>query len=151
MIHAVLAKQAGRHESSCTINVMCTKAQRKRIRAYVHKGREDKDQIYAHEGREDKDQAYVHKDEEDKDQAYVQNCQKGEGANLFARRNKGQRPSLIMGRMPQSKHMTCHTKIPINLVTEIYNVTLSQQHLAPISSRVYKPFPYSLPLANLNR
>ena len=103
---------------------MCTKAQRKRI------------------------QAYVHKDEEDKDQAYVQ---KGEGANLFARRNKGQRPSLIMDRTPQSKHMTRHTKIPINPVTEIYNVTLSQQHLAPISSRVYKPFPYSLPLANLNR
>ena len=25
MIHIVLAKQAGRHESSCTINVMCTK------------------------------------------------------------------------------------------------------------------------------
>ena len=45
MIHAVLAKQAGRHESSCTINVMCTKAQRKRIQAYVHKGKEDKDQI----------------------------------------------------------------------------------------------------------
>ena len=114
MIHAVLAKQAGRYESSCTINVMCTKAQRKRIQAYVHKGREDKDQIYAHEGREDKDQAYVHKDEEDKDQAYVQ---KGEGANLFARRNKGQRPSLIMGQTPQSKHMTRHTKIPINPIT----------------------------------
>ena len=121
MIHAVLAKQAGRHESSCTINVMCTKAQRKRIQAYVQ------------EGREDKDRAYVHKDEEDKDQAYVQ---KGEGVNLFARRNKGQRPSLIMGRTPQSKHMTRHTKIPINPITEIYNVTLSQQHLAPISSRV---------------
>ena len=41
---------------------MCTKAQRKRI------------------------QAYVQKDGEDKDQAYVQ---KGEGVNLFARRNKG--------------------------------------------------------------
>ena len=86
MIHTVLAKQGGRHESSCTINVMCTKAQRKRIQAYVHEGREDKDQIYAHEGREDKDQAYVHKNGEDKDQAYVQNR---EGANLFARRNKG--------------------------------------------------------------
>ena len=36
---------------------MCTKAQRKRIQAYVHEGREDKDEIYA---------------------------QKGEGANLFA-------------------------------------------------------------------
>ena len=82
MIHTVLAKQAGRHESSCMINVMCTKARRKRIQAYVH------------EGREDKDQAYVHKDGEDEDQVYVQ---KGEGANLFARRNKGQRPSLIMG------------------------------------------------------
>ena len=70
MIHTVLAKQGGRHESSCTINVMCTEAQRKRIQAYVHEGREDKDQIYA---------------------------QKGEGANLFAWRNKGQRPSLIMG------------------------------------------------------
>ena len=65
---------------------MCTKAQRKRIQAYVHEGRVDKDQIYAHEGREDKDQAYVHKNGEDKDQAYVQNR---EGANLFARRNKG--------------------------------------------------------------
>ena len=62
MIHTVLAKQGGRHESSCTINVMCTEAQRKRIQAYVHEGREDKDQ------------------------AYVQNR---EGANLFARRNKG--------------------------------------------------------------
>ena len=56
-----------------------------------------------------------------------------------------------MGRTPQSKHMTCHTKIPINPITEICNVTLSQQCLAPISSRAYKPFPYSLPLANLNR
>ena len=78
MIHTVLAKQTGRHESSCTINVMCTKAQRKRIQAYVHEGREDKDQ------------------------------------------------SLIMGRTPQSKDMTRHTKIPINPVTEICNVTLSQ-------------------------
>ena len=74
MIHTVLAKQGGRHESSCTINVMCTKAQRKRIQAYVH------------EGKEDKDQAYVHKNGEDKHPAYVQNR---EGANLFARRNKG--------------------------------------------------------------
>ena len=114
MIHTVLAKQAGRHESSSMINLTCTKAQRKRIQAYGHEGREDKDQIYAHEGREDKDQAYVHKDGEDKDQAYVQ---KGEGANLFARRNKGQRPSLIMGQTPQSKHMTRHTKIPINPIT----------------------------------
>ena len=53
---------------------MCTEAQRKRIQAYVH------------EGREDKDQAYVHKNGEDKDQAYVQNR---EGASLFAQRNKG--------------------------------------------------------------
>ena len=119
------------------------------VRAFIkYTTREDKDQIYEHEGREDKDQAYVHKDGEDKDQAYVQ---KGEGANLFARRNKGQRLSLIMGRTPQSKHMTRHTKIPINPVTEICNVTLSRQRLATISSRSYNPFPYSLPLAKLNR
>ena len=55
-----------------------------------------------------------------------------------------------MGRTPQSKHITCHTKIPINPVTEICNVTLLQQRLAPISSRAYKPIHYSLPLANLN-
>ena len=29
MINTVLAKQAGKHESSCKINVMCTKAQLK--------------------------------------------------------------------------------------------------------------------------
>ena len=52
-----------------------------------------------HEGRLDTDQFYV---------------QKGEGANLFAWKKKGQRPSLIMGRTPpQSKHMTRHAKIII--------------------------------------